>query len=171
MIRPKLVTHPEIPLPLSMVGRPSHAETRFNRKTTIVSPSFKKDERGTSRRSAIVLLEACVAIMLIGLLLTVVSLLLTRYARATDYLLNQRRAQLAAESCVERIRAGVLSLADADFVTEGEVRCSVRVADATREWSPLLRVSVKTEVTGKHGRQAKHELAAYVEKPPATEEE
>ena len=53
-----------------------------------------------SRRRAIVLLEATVSIMLIGIVLGAVSVLMVRYSRSVDYFLNYRRAQLAAESCI-----------------------------------------------------------------------
>ena len=72
------------------------------------------------------LTEAIVSLALIGMLLSAVSLLLTRHARATDYLLNYRRAQLAAESCVERMRAGV---EPSQACEEALERIRVRVTD------------------------------------------
>lgn len=112
------------------------------------------------------LLEACVSIMLVSLILAVVSLMLTRYARATDYFLNHRRAQLAAESCVERMRAGVLQVADARFVDDAGIACDIQVSDAEGDWASLRRVRVKIEVTGKHGRRSRYELTTFVVQAP-----
>lgn len=112
------------------------------------------------------LLEACVSIMLVGLVLAVVSLLLTRYARATDYFLNHRRAQLAAESCVERMRAGALQVGDSVFVDDAGITCDIQVRDAEGDWAPLRRVHVRTEVTGKHGRRSRYELTTFVVQAP-----
>lgn len=113
-------------------------------------------------RRAILLTEACVSIMLVGIVLAAVSLLLTQYARSTDYFLNYRRAQLAAESCVERLRAGVLQLEDATFTDAAGVNCRIRVSEAEGTWAPLRRVRVTTTVMGKHGRSARYEITTYV---------
>ena len=121
----------------------------------------------TACRRAMVLLEACISIMLIGLLLTVVSLVLTRYARATDYFLNYRRAQLAAESCIERMRAGVLEVEDAVFIDDAGVNYDIQVGAAEGDWAPLRRVRVRAEATGRHGRKSGYELTAFVGVPSA----
>lgn len=113
-------------------------------------------------RRAVVLLEACVSIMLVGMVLGMVSLLLTRYARSTDYFLNHRRAQLAAESCVERMRAGVLDVEDATFTDDAGVTYDVQVSTVEGEWAPLRHVRVTTGVMGKHSRWTRYELATYV---------
>ncbi|MEK7730585.1 MAG: hypothetical protein AAB363_01885 [Planctomycetota bacterium] len=117
------------------------------------------------RRSGVILTEACVSIMLVGLVLTMVSLMLTRHAQSTDYFLNYRRAQLAAESCVERMRAGVLEVADAAFIDGAGVAYEIRVADANGPWEPLQRVSATASIVGSHGRIARYQLNTYV--PPA----
>ena len=116
-----------------------------------------------------VLLEACVSMMLIGLLLTAVSLVLTRYARATDYFLNYRRAQLAAEACVERMRAGVLEVEDMVFSDEAGINYDIEVGAAEGDWAPLRRVRVRTEATGKHDRKSRYELITFVAAPSAHE--
>ena len=117
------------------------------------------------RRCGIILTEACVSIMLVGLVLTMVSLMLTQHARSTDYFLNYRRAQLAAESCVERMRAGVIEVADAAFIDEAGVAYEIRVADANGPWEPLQRVSATASIVGSHGRIARYQLNTYL--PPA----
>ncbi len=116
----------------------------------------------TSLRRAVVLLEACVSIMLIGIVLGMVSLHLTHYARATDYYLNYQRAQLAAESCVERMRAGVLEVTDAAFTDEAGVGYEIRVDGDIKAWEPLRLVRITAVVVGKHSRQARYELTAFV---------
>lgn len=117
---------------------------------------------GQGPRRAVVLLEACVSIMLVGMVLGMVSLLLTRYARSTDYFLNHRRAQLAAESCVERMRAGVLDVENATFTDDAGVTYDVQVDAMEGKWAPLRHVRVTTGVMGKHGRWARYQLATYV---------
>ncbi len=113
-------------------------------------------------RCGVILTEACASIMLVGLVLTMVSLMLTRHARSTDYFLNYRRAQLAAESCVERMRAGVLEVADAAFIDEAGVAYEIRVADANGPWESLQRVSATASIVGSHGRIARYQLNTYV---------
>ena len=114
-------------------------------------------------RRGIILTEACVSIMLVGLVLAMVSLMLTRHARSTDYFLNYRRAQLAAESCVERMRAGVLDVAEADFTDDADIAYEVRVTDADDPWKPLGRVTVTASVTCKHNRIARYRISTYIE--------
>ena len=121
---------------------------------------------GFSRRG-VILTEACAAIMLVGLVLGMVSLLLTQYARATDYFLNYRRAQLAAESYVEQMRAGTLDVADASFTDEAGVTYEVRVTDADGDWRPLRQVHVIAGVIGKHSRIARYRISTYVQQLPA----
>jgi len=116
------------------------------------------------RRPGVILAEACASIMLVGLVLTMVSLLLTEHARSTDYFLNYRRAQLAAESCVERMRSGVLEVADAAFIDEAGVAYEIRVADANGPWKPLQRVSAMASIVGSHGRIVRYQLNTYL--PP-----
>ncbi|MHC4696769.1 MAG: hypothetical protein ACYTFA_08515 [Planctomycetota bacterium] len=113
-------------------------------------------------RRGVILTEAIVSIALVGLVLTMVSLLLTRYARSTDYFLNYRRAQLAAESCVERMRAGVLDVADATLTDEAGVSYEIRVTDAEGEWRPLKHVIVTASVVGKHSRTVRYRISTYL---------
>lgn len=113
-------------------------------------------------RRAVLLTEACVALALVGLVLGVVSLLLTQHARATDYYLNYRRAQLAAESWVEQLRGGVLAVADTHFIDETGTAIEIRIAEATEAWKPLRRARVTASITGKHSRVARYSLTTYV---------
>ncbi len=119
-------------------------------------------ERQLSRRGAVVLLEATVSIMLIGIVLGAVSLLMVRYSQSVDYFLNYRRAQLAAESCIERMRAGEFPVADAIMNDPGGVQCEITVDDGADSWKGLQRVSVAARATGKHGRVASFRLVTYV---------
>ncbi len=117
----------------------------------------------------VILVEACASIMLIGLVLAMVSLLLTRYASSTDYFLNYRRAQLAATSCVERMRAGILEVADDEFTDDAGIACTIRVDDVDDKvdssWQPLSLVHVTTSVMGKHGRVAHYGVRTYLQCP------
>ena len=118
-----------------------------------------------SRRRGVMLTEACVGLALVGMVLAAVSLMLTRYARAADYLLNYRRAQLAAESCVERMRAGLVDVADGGHVDEGHVSYEIRVTEAEVSWRPLQRVEVTARIVGKHGRHAQYRISTHVAAP------
>lgn len=113
-------------------------------------------------RRGVLLTEACVSLVLVGLVLSMVSLLLTQHARMTDYYLNYRRVQLAAESCVERMRAGAVPVADAQFTDETGVNFEIHVADAPEAWRPLSMVSTVATVTGKNGREARYQLQTYM---------
>ena len=115
-----------------------------------------------SRRRAIVLLEATVSIMLIGIVLGAVSLLMVRYSQSVDYFLNYRRVQLAAESCIERMRAGELPVVAVITNDPGGVQCEITVDDGADRWKGLQRVGVTARVTGKHGRVAMFRLVTYV---------
>ena len=110
------------------------------------------------------------SIMLAGLVLAMVSLLLTRYARSTDYYINYRRVQLAAESCVERMRAGTLEIADATFSDEAMVNYEIGVSDASSAWQPLKHVTVTVGVVGKHNRPARYQIVTYLEPARHSEE-
>jgi len=118
--------------------------------------------RSTPRARGIMLTEACVGLALIGVLLGAVSLLLSRHARATDYFLNYRRAELAAQSCVERMRAGVIPVVDGTWTDDTGISCEIRTSTADPAWRPLTRVEVTARVVGKYGRVAHYRLAAYV---------
>jgi len=115
-----------------------------------------------SRRS-VVLVEACTSLMLIGLVLGMVSLLLTRYARATDYFLNYRRAQLAAQSCIDQLRIGNVAAANATFTDQTGVTYAIQVFDDSDDsWRPLTPVWVTASVVGKHGRTVRYRLGTYL---------
>ena len=118
-----------------------------------------------SRRRGVMLTEACVGLALVGMVLTAVSLMLTRYARGADYLLNYRRAQLAAESCIERMRAGLVDVADGAFVDEADVAYLIRVTPAEDSWRPLQRVELTARIIGKHGRIAQYRISTHVAAP------
>ncbi len=117
------------------------------------------------RSRGMMLTEACVSLVLVGMVLTAVSLMLTRYARAADYFVNYRRAQLAAESCVERMRAGFVDVADGAFVDEADVSYEIRVTEAEDSWRPLQRVEVTARVVGKHGRLAHYRISTHLTAP------
>lgn len=114
------------------------------------------------RARGTMLTEACVGLALIGVLLGAVSLMLSRQARATDYFLNYRRAELAAQSCVERIRAGTVAMADGTFTDDAGVSYEIRTSTADPAWQPLTRVEVTARTVGKYGRVAHYRLRAYV---------
>lgn len=115
-----------------------------------------------SRRPAVILLEATVSIMLIGMVLGAVSLLMVRYSQSVDYFLNYRRAQMAAESCIERMRAGELPVEAAIMTDPGGARCEITVDDGADRWKGLYCVRVTARVTCKHGRIASFRLVTYV---------
>lgn len=117
-----------------------------------------------------ILTEACVSLALVGLVLGVASLLLTQHARATEYFVNHRRAQLAAESCVERMRVGDLAVIDASFVDPGGITCEIRVSQAEAEWQPLRRVRVLAIADEKKRRSARYSAIAYLNPDAAPQE-
>ena len=124
---------------------------------------MERERRSLCVPRAVILTEACASLALVGLVLAVVSLLLVQHARTTNYFLNYRRAQLAAESCVERMRAKVLDIANADFTDEAGVAYEIRVAEADEPWRPLVCVHVTASIVG-HGRHAaRYSLSTYLE--------
>ncbi len=123
---------------------------------------MKSPHSKVSRAGALMLVEACVALALAGMVLAMVSLLMTQYARSTDYFLNYRRVQLAAESQIERLRAGLLPLEDAAFTDDAGISYRISVTDADAAWAPLRHVRVTATVTAKHNRRVRYELSAYV---------
>lgn len=122
-----------------------------------------------ARTRGFMLTEACVSLALIGILLGAVSLLLTRHARATDYFLNYRRSQLAAESCVERMRAGALAVADGAFTDDTGVSYEIRTSTADEAWQPLMRIDVTARIVGKHGQVARYQIKTYLAAPKSGE--
>ena len=121
-------------------------------------------------RRGFILTEACVALALIGLVLTAATLLLIQHSRATEHFTNHRRAQLAAESCLERMRSGRMKAVDADFTDENQIAYTVRVAEAESEWKPLRRVSVAATITSGKGQAARYTVSAYVDGRPTSGE-
>lgn len=118
--------------------------------------------RSNPRARGMMLTEACVGLALVGVLLGAVSLMLSRQARATDYFLNYRRAELAAQSCVERMRAGLVPVADGTWTDNAGISYDIRTSTADPAWQPLTRVEVTARVVGKYGRVAHYRLTAYV---------
>jgi Tfp pilus assembly protein PilX len=116
-------------------------------------------------RQGFILTEACVSMVLIGLVLGVASLLLTQHARATQYFLDYRRAQLAAESCVERLRTGVLEMVESNFTDEAGIAYEIRVMDANSVWRPLRRVIVSAAVNEHKTRPARYAIHSYLASP------
>ena len=112
---------------------------------------------------AVILTEACASLALVGLVLVMVSLLLVQHARATDYFLNYRRVQLAAESSVERMRVNAMDIENADFTDEAGVAHQIRVLETDEVWKPLVCVRVTASVVGHNGRVARYALSAYLE--------
>jgi len=110
-----------------------------------------------------------VALVLIGLLLAAVSMIMVRHARASDYFLNYRRAQLAATSLIERMRAGLAEVSDESFADGAGVSYVVRVTEPAQAWRPLQRVEVTARVVGKHSRIAQYRVATYMAVPPTTQ--
>lgn len=113
-------------------------------------------------RKGFILTEAVTALTLIGLVLGAATLLLVEHSRATEHVINHRRAQLAAESCLDWVRAGGIKAVDADFSDENNIRYQVRVTEAESEWKPLRRVSVAATIASSKGRVARYTIRAYV---------
>ena len=113
-------------------------------------------------RRGVVLVEAIVGVALIGMVLAATSYLTAQFGQSTDLLLNQSRVLLAAESQIERLRAGALPIDDASFVDETGVAYRIRVSEATDEWAPLRLVEVTASFEGKYGRTASSTVRAYV---------
>ena len=88
-----------------------------------------KAAKHNNRSSGFVLAEAVVSTALLALLLTMVSLLMVGYQRATDSMLNIRRAQWAAEAQLERMRAGLDPVADRSFESMHGVVFDIGVSD------------------------------------------
>lgn len=124
---------------------------------------MRRERRSLHFPRAVILTEACVSLALVGLVLAVVSLLLVQHARTTDFFLNYRRVQLAAESCVERMRAKVLDIANADFTDEASVKYEIRVAEADEPWRPLVCVHVTASIVGHSGHATRYSLSTYLE--------
>lgn len=110
-----------------------------------------------------VLVEAGAALGLVGLLLGIASLLLAEHARTMDYFLDYRRAQLAAESCLERMRVGDIRIADSDFTDATGVDYQIRVGKNDALWEPLLQVQVRAVVGAHKVRPAQYAVSAFLD--------
>ena len=110
-----------------------------------------------------ILTEACVSLALVGLVLGLASLLLTQHARATDYFMDYRRAQLAAESCVERMRVGDIEVTDLNFTDEAGIAYEIRVTEADAAWQPLRHVTVSVLAGKEKACPARYSLNTYVD--------
>jgi len=111
---------------------------------------------------AFILTETCVSLALMGMVLAAVSLLIVRHAAATDYLVNYRRAQLAAESTANILRCGALEAVDADFMNSEEIRITVQRTMGDPAWEPLQCVRITATVTGRHRQVARYSIQTYV---------
>ncbi len=129
---------------------------------------MKKPNARRSFARGFVLTETCASLALVGLILGVVSLLLSQHGRASDHFLVYRRVQLAAESCVEQMRAGALDSASTNFVDENGVAFDIHVVQPDDQWQPLLFVTVTASSTDRGGRTVKYALNAYVSPTPSS---
>jgi hypothetical protein len=100
------------------------------------------------------------------MVLAATSYLTVQFGRSTDLLLNQSRVLLAAESQIERLRAGALPIGDASFMDKSGVAYRIRLSEATDEWAPLRLVEVTASFEGKHGRTASSTVRAYIAPVP-----
>jgi len=123
---------------------------------------MKRVEPHCVRRGGVILTEAVVALALLGLVLAATSVVVTRYGRATDRFLNNRRVQLAAESQIEHLRAGTLPLSDTEFTDDAGITYGIRITHADKPWDPLRLACVTATFTGKHGKVSRCEISAYV---------
>jgi len=111
---------------------------------------------------AFMMVEASVAIVLMGVLLAMVSRFSAGYNRATDYYLNYRRVELAAESQVERMRAFLLPVKTTTFTDEAGISYQIEIEDAPAQWAPLKRVTVTAQAIGKNSRRIRFKIHAFV---------
>jgi type II secretory pathway pseudopilin PulG len=115
-----------------------------------------------NRKRGVLLVEAIVGVALIGMVLAATSYLTAQFGRSTDLLLNRSRVLLAAESQIERLRAGALPVETASFMDESGVAYRIRVSEPTDDWAPLRLVEVTASFEGKYGRTASSTMRAYV---------
>jgi hypothetical protein len=116
-------------------------------------------------RNGFILTEACVSIALVGLVLGVASVLLTQHARATEYFVDYRRAQLAVESCVDQMRIGAIGMVDSNFTDDAGITYEIRVSDGEEAWQPLRRVTVLAVVDKHKAHPARYSLNSYLAAP------
>ena len=113
-----------------------------------------------SCRPGFLLLEASAALALTGLLIGVVVAVTVAFDRAGDYYTAHHRAQLAAESYLESLRAGVPP-ADTD-----EVRYQITRRPGQGPWRGQIRLTITATVTARHGREVSFAVNTYL---PSTE--
>ena len=104
-----------------------------------------------------ILTEVVAALALTGALLAVLASLVVTYHRASDHYLSHHQAQLAAESYVERLRAGCPPPPEGDGV-----RYEVDQRPGQGAWTGLTRLTVTAVVQGRHRRTASHTLTTYL---------
>ncbi len=115
---------------------------------------------GGTQRASFLLLEVLAALALTGALLAVMGAAVIAYDRANDHFWAHHQAQLAAETCIEYLRAGRPVPPPA-----GGVSYRVERQAGTGPWSGLTRVTVIAEVKTRHGRSVHYRLSAYLRRP------
>ena len=114
---------------------------------------------GTRHKAqGILLLEAAAALALTGVLLAVVAGLVVSYNRTGDYFMSHHQAQLAAESYVECLRAGLAEPPRID-----RVQYEVQRQPGQGAWSGLTRITVTATVQTHHNRVACYRLTTYMQ--------
>lgn len=109
-------------------------------------------------RAGFVATEVVAAAVLTGILLAALAWSVVTYDRTGDYLMSRHRAQLAAESCLERLRAGLPPPNDADAV-----QYRVGRQPGQGPWTGLTKVTVTATVSARHQRTACFTLTAYLQ--------
>ena len=116
------------------------------------------------RKRGVFILEAAVALAIIGLVLLAASTLLVSYQQAHEHFLAHRAAQLAAEGQMERFRAGARVIDGPVRDPEAGPRVELRVTSSpgAGDWRGLRRVTVTATVSARYGRRVVYELSGYV---------
>ncbi len=104
-----------------------------------------------------ILLDALAALGLTGVLLAAMAALVISYDRAGDHYMSHHQAQLAAESYVEHVRAGLPAIPDTDRISYHVDR-----QPGEGDWSGLTRLSVTAEVKSRHRRAARYTVTTYL---------
>jgi hypothetical protein len=113
--------------------------------------------RPNHRKAAFVVFDVVAALVIIGILLAALAWLVVSYDKAGDCMMARYRAQLAAETCLERLRAGLPPPKDADGM-----QYTVERQPGQGPWAGLTRVTVATTVNARHQRTARFTLTAYL---------
>lgn len=128
------------------------------------SPLVRPRNRAIKRRwpavRGFITLEVLASLALTGILLGVATKLVLTYNRANDHYLARQRAQLAAESYVEYVRAGLAPPQDTDCV-----RYEATQSPGAGDWKGLTRISVTAFVKTRHGpapRAARYTAVTYL---------